>query len=446
MTNMERDMKRVIILSVSVFFLSMMYSIAVFAEPADSWTCHNCGKETDGSFCNNCGQPKSGADWICPTCGQTVSGQYCNFCGTAKSEEETSATEVNGDETIHRYEYYLEDCSWSDAFQKAKEKGGYLVRINSREEYDHILSEIVQNGMSDKKFFIGARRNVEEQEYHWVDEDNTTYGEILNSPDYWASAEWLEGEPSYTDGATSEVCLDIFYYADKNAWVWNDVPNDILTTAPYYSGTIGYIVEFNDNKMEEVNSDNIKNTEIYDSILEEYRNAAAAFPTDQDWELLKQQYPNVDTMIIFNQYSSPESIGIYYTYYDIDGNGVDELLISEGGIDGSYMTCCDVFSNDGISPISFFSDYSLGYRSRLTIYTDGTMGIEGSNGAADGAVESWVIADDGFTPVMTIKYSYHYSEDGSISYADVVGEITPEEYINSLDNKSEIKITNWMAI
>ena len=149
------------------------------------------------------------------------------------------------EEGIHRYEYCIEDCTWNQAYQKAKDRGGYLVHINSKEEYEFILSEIAQKNLSDKKFFIGGRRNLDSTDYYWADANNVTYGDVLNAPGYWGILEWLPGEPTYKDGDTVEAYMDIFYYADVGTWVWNDVPDDILAVAPYYSGTIGYIVEYN---------------------------------------------------------------------------------------------------------------------------------------------------------------------------------------------------------
>ena len=91
---------------------------------------------------------------------------------------------------------------------------------------------------------IGARRALDSQNYYWVDDNNVTYGNILNSPDYWAFQEWMANEPSFKDGDTIEAYMDIFYFSDQNRWVWNDVPDDIIAIAPYYTETIGYIVEY----------------------------------------------------------------------------------------------------------------------------------------------------------------------------------------------------------
>ena len=232
-------------------------------DKEETWECPECGNVSTDKFCNICGTKKPSTEWVCPNCGQTNNKNFCNNCGTAKPADGSMSTETEieeqetretiaepadqGAETeegIHRYEYVIEDCTWNQAFQKAKDRGGYLVHFDSREEYIFVLSEIVQNELDDIKFLIGARRDLSSRDYYWVDENNALYGDSLNSPGFWAFPEWMANEPSFKDGDTVEAYMDIFYFSEQKRWVWNDVPNDILAIAPYYSGSVGYIVEY----------------------------------------------------------------------------------------------------------------------------------------------------------------------------------------------------------
>ena len=58
------------------------------AQPADGWTCPQCGSAAIGNFCNECGTRKpepQDQSWTCQKCGQVnQSGKFCCGCGNPR--------------------------------------------------------------------------------------------------------------------------------------------------------------------------------------------------------------------------------------------------------------------------------------------------------------------------------------------------------------------------
>lgn len=160
----------------------------------------------------------------------------------SSSEEENKSFSTG----IHRYDFILMDGTWEDAYRACIERGGHLVTFESREEFTYVSAQLLDRNLKDDIFFIGGRRSLDSQNYYWVDDSNNFIGSVLNSPDAWNSGCWYSNEPSFNDSSSgaAEHVLSIFFHADSNQWVWNDVPNDLVNVVPYYSGKIGYICEY----------------------------------------------------------------------------------------------------------------------------------------------------------------------------------------------------------
>ena len=151
------------------------------------------------------------------------------------------------EEDIHRYEIRIEDCTWEDAYARCRAMGGYLVRINSLEEFNFITQQLDSMPSTEgKQFYIGARRDIGSDSYYLIDENNNLTGSRLdNGNTSWLDSIWLEGEPSYRDSTLGidESYVSLFRYGDDKHWVINDIPNDLIAAFAPNAGKVGYICE-----------------------------------------------------------------------------------------------------------------------------------------------------------------------------------------------------------
>lgn len=160
--------------------------------------------------------------------------------------EETQEPEEDEEDTaIHRYELIVEDVTWLGAWQACRQRGGYLVHINSEEEYNAIMDQILREDKRKIIFWLGASRAGDSHDYHWVNEDGSYGKEIINNNPVYDDF-WLEGEPSYESEGEPELYLNMFYRSDEDRMVWNDAPGDLIAVVSSYEGMIGYICEYED--------------------------------------------------------------------------------------------------------------------------------------------------------------------------------------------------------
>lgn len=146
---------------------------------------------------------------------------------------------------------------------------------------------------------------------------------------------------------------------------------------------------------------------------------------------------------------------IYYTFYDIDGNGTMELII--GG--GEHSTSNPVFSPwnydlygyNGTKVVHLFPENEFGYRTNFSLYENGVIEVFYSSSAAESGVDFYKIGNDGFTPELIDSFSSvgHLEGDTPVfTYSQNGNEITEEEY-NAKIQSYEVALTtslNWIEI
>lgn len=132
-------------------------------------------------------------------------------------------------------------------------------------------------------------------------------------------------------------------------------------------------------------------TSAYDSIISKYQTAVANNQTDASLNSLIVTYANSQT--------SPAST--VYTYHDLDGNGVDELILAfkPGKVFQDYMiTDIYTISKDDGQVIRLTEGQQLGMlgeRMTLAYLKDKTFSYYGSAGATAGGGSGYHFNDDG---------------------------------------------------
>ena len=164
-----------------------------------------------------------------------------------KEEFEFSSNESEG---IHRYELIAEDVTWEEAFEDCINRGGYLVHINSEEEFNAITNQIREEQKTNFTFWLGAKYDYVGDTYNWVSKNGECGSENISNNDKYASY-WLSGEPSkYGDDGQGNMIhedyVSMIYRESENRFYWNDVPNNLIVIADYLSEKIGYICEYED--------------------------------------------------------------------------------------------------------------------------------------------------------------------------------------------------------
>lgn len=146
---------------------------------------------------------------------------------------------------------------------------------------------------------------------------------------------------------------------------------------------------------------------------------------------------------------------IYYTFYDIDGNGTMELIIAgeERGVSNPVFSPWnyDLYGYDGTNVVRIFPEMEFGYRTNFSLYENGVIEVFYSNSAAESGVDFYRIGNDGFTPELVDSFTAVgrlKGEEAVFSYFQNGHEITESEYNVNIQSYEVPFATalDWMQI
>lgn len=141
----------------------------------------------------------------------------------------TPVLQGNREPSRSSFEVYVEDISWEAARDKCAQMGGRLAVINDREEYDRLM-EAIKN-INVNKLWIGCYKY--DGAIVWLDGEASSY------------YPWAQNEPSGYDSYDGAAEDYIMLWRYNEGWLYNDSRNDLVGTFPEYSGSIGYVCEYN---------------------------------------------------------------------------------------------------------------------------------------------------------------------------------------------------------
>lgn len=187
----------------------------------------------------------------------------------------------------------------------------------------------------------------------------------------------------------------------------------------------------------------VSSEEVFQSILDEYGMAMGKEYFDESIT-----YPNVNALMLqyyyqYGGYDGTYFTGFYYTYYDIDENGTDELLIGYGSKFKSIVDVYGIKDNQAYKIINT-NDYPLGDRAQLYLYPDGTMAVISSGGFESLYIDTFRLEDNGESVISESEaYGGEYDLD-----AILAEKFDDQQWVEDFDWKQmdkkweETKISN----
>ena len=165
-----------------------------------------------------------------------------------------------------------------------------------------------------------------------------------------------------------------------------------------------------ESKNEKENNDNkiTESQKIYSEVLEEYKKAIKDENNISNYKLINERAMHY----YFSQKGTKDEFNFKYSFFDINKDGIDELIINNSII--------DIFSYDGNKIIRLFEDNAscLGERCSIDLYDDGTIFFRGSGGASQHYISFYNINKNTSTRNTINSYYLKYEENGNVTIYD----------------------------
>jgi len=188
----------------------------------------------------------------------------------------------------------------------------------------------------------------------------------------------------------------------------------------------------------------------YQEILDKYQEGSRKYAGDSN-AALTAYMENADPMLnAFAFYAASYDMSLVYALYDIDGNGIRELLIGglsrgvepeDPDLSATLFAISTLDRSGTVYPVS----RDTTERMVMTIYEDGTIYIYGSSGAGSGEAEFYRFEEEGEEAGLAIyladEVEVDYERDPINAYFHGDERMNDEEFRARFTDRPEIKAT-----
>lgn len=190
----------------------------------------------------------------------------------------------------------------------------------------------------------------------------------------------------------------------------------------------------------------------YEDVIDQYKEV---IKNRLDFDESKDNFGEYVSPLMVNHLSYARNYGgsdsetlyrIYYSVFDMNNDGTEECVIGMGE-DINSITIYEMFSYDRKQPVPLFEIGYLGERTNLTLFENGNLYVEGSNGASSLGYEYYTIPKNSSALQKTASFTCEDYQYYKINADGEKEEINDEEFhMYQADNGgAELKI-EWKEI
>ena len=185
----------------------------------------------------------------------------------------------------------------------------------------------------------------------------------------------------------------------------------------------------------------------YDYVLDQYRQALA----DPDFTAVAYPLVNADTVSKmakrWSRYTNDEVL--YAIYQDIDGNGIQELIVLQPRADEVYeygnKSICAIYTWNGSLPVELLGEIGYENDDLLTIYDSGLIRcVKNAYLTNPAQVTEYRLDAERAALQEQRQWTYRCTEQGEHSYQSVDGTLlTPEEFYADCGKPVDLSYSYW---